>query len=450
MVDPPRPQVSFAVDQCIRAGIRLIVVTGDNQSTAEAVCESVGLLKTNTNVAASLASDDNIHRRSGLSITGEEWMSMSDEQQAEAVDRIVVISRVEPEHKLRLVRQLKARGEVVAMTGDGVNDAPALTHADIGIAMGSGTAVAREASDMVLADDNFSTIVSAVRQGRTIFANTKQFIRYLISSNIGEVACIFLGAALGIPDSLVPIQLLWVNFITDGLPATALGFNPPDPNIMDQRPRPRNEQIVNRWTAIRYAVVGTYVGVAVVGGFVWWYLAFSKGPQLTWEQLVNWEKCGKSENQIGDNSIYQGPCSIFEAGPNGKLHEAQTIALSILVTIEMFNAMNSVSENQSLLAVPFWINRQLVGAIALSFLLHFAILYIPWLSAIFDVSPVGSEEWWVIFLFSFPVIPIDEVLKFISRRGISTPNYSSGGYSKISVDESSNDRNEHTDGSKAV
>jgi len=444
MVDPPRPQVAFAVEQCIRAGIRLIVVTGDNQSTAEAVCESVGLLKSNSSASAS---KEHVHRRSGLSITGEEWMSMDEQHQAEAVDRIVVISRVEPEHKLRLVRQLKARGEVVAMTGDGVNDAPALTHADIGIAMGSGTAVAREASDMVLADDNFSTIVSAVRQGRTIFANTKQFIRYLISSNIGEVACIFIGAALGIPEALVPVQLLWVNFVTDGLPATALGFNPPDPNIMDQKPRPRNEQIVNRWTAIRYAVVGTYVGAAVVGGFIWWYISYSNGPKLTWEQLINWEKCGKTE-MIEDSSVYSGPCSIFDAGAEGRLREAQTIALSILVTIEMFNAMNSVSENQSLLSVPFWINRQLVGAITLSFLLHFAILYIPWLSSIFDVTPIGSEEWWAIFLFSFPVIPIDEVLKFISRRGISTPNLA--GYSKISMDESELSQGLDGDGSKAV
>ncbi|XP_040950116.1 calcium-transporting ATPase 3, endoplasmic reticulum-type isoform X1 [Gossypium hirsutum] len=393
MLDPPREEVRNAMISCMTAGIRVIVVTGDNkikfQSTAESVCRKIGAF-------------DHLVDYVGHSYTAAEFEELPGTQQTMALQRMALLTRVEPSHKRMLVEALQNQNEVVAMTGDGVNDAPALKKADIGVAMGSGTAVAKSASDMVLADDNFATIVAAVAEGRAIYNNTKQFIRYMISSNIGEVVCIFVAAVLGIPDTLAPVQLLWVNLVTDGLPATAIGFNKPDSDVMKAKPRKVSEAVVSGWLFFRYLVIGAYVGLATVAGFIWWFIYSETGPKLPYTELMNFDTCPTRETTY--------PCSIFED------RHPSTVAMTVLVVVEMFNALNNLSENQSLLVIPPWSNLWLVASIILTMLLHILILYVPSLSTLFSVTSLSWNEWAVILYLSFPVIIIDEVLKFFSRN----------------------------------
>ncbi|XP_072972020.1 calcium-transporting ATPase 3, endoplasmic reticulum-type isoform X2 [Typha angustifolia] len=389
MLDPPREEVRSAMLSCISAGIRVIVVTGDNKSTAESLCRQIGAF-------------EHLDDFTGYSYTASEFEELAPLQRTTALQRMVLFTRVEPSHKKMLVEALQNQNEVVAMTGDGVNDAPALKKADIGIAMGSGTAVAKSASDMVLADDNFASIVAAVAEGRAIYNNTKQFIRYMISSNIGEVVCIFVAAVLGMPDTLIPVQLLWVNLVTDGLPATAIGFNKPDSNVMTTKPRKVNEAVVSGWLFFRYLVIGAYVGLATIAGFVWWFVYSDNGPKLPYNELVNFDSCSTRQTTY--------PCSIFDD------RHPSTVSMTVLVVVEMFNALNNLSENQSLLVIRPWSNLWLVGSIFLTMLLHILILYVEPLSVLFSVTPLSWAEWRIVLYLSFPVIIIDEVLKFLSRN----------------------------------
>nr|KAF6415015.1 ATPase sarcoplasmic/endoplasmic reticulum Ca2+ transporting 3 [Molossus molossus] len=273
--------------------------------------------------------------------------------------------------------------------------------------MGSGTAVAKSAAEMVLSDDNFASIVAAVEEGRAIYSNMKQFIRYLISSNVGEVVCIFLTAILGLPEALIPVQLLWVNLVTDGLPATALGFNPPDLDIMEKLPRNPREALISGWLFFRYLAIGVYVGLATVAAATWWFLYDAEGPHITFYQLRNFLKCSE------DNPLFAGiDCEVFES------RFPTTMALSVLVTIEMCNALNSVSENQSLLRMPPWLNPWLLAAVTMSMALHFLILLVPPLPLVFQVTPLSGRQWVVVLQISLPVILLDEALKYLSRNHV--------------------------------
>ncbi|NLY52714.1 MAG: cation-translocating P-type ATPase [Firmicutes bacterium] len=343
MMDPPRPEAVRAVALARRAGIRTIMVTGDHANTALAVAEELGLVS-----------------GKARAFTGTELDTMDDAELEKAVGEVNVFARVKPEHKVRIVRALKARGEIVGMTGDGVNDGPAVKEADIGIAMGkSGTDVTKEASDLVLADDNFATIVAAIEEGRVIYDNIRKFIRYLLGCNVGEVLTMLLAAVAGLPLPLVPIQILWMNLVTDGLPAVALSVDPGDPDIMERGPRSPQEGIFARGLHLRIALQGLLIGLSTLTVFV--------------------------------VELFLG---------SGMLKSAQTMAFTTLVMSQLFYVFQCRSEQHRVWELGLLGNPWLVGAVLVSTLMQLGVLYIPFLQPVFNTVPLASGQWAVVLFFS--------------------------------------------------
>ncbi len=336
LIDPPRPEVSIALEKARRAGIRTVMITGDYPKTARAIAESIGLFEPGHQV-----------------LTGVDLNGMSDEALQREVAFTDVFARVSPEHKMRIVEALRARDQVVAMTGDGVNDAPSIKRADIGVAMGiTGTDVAKESADMVLTDDNYASIVAAVEQGRVIYSNIRKFVYYLLSCNLAEIAVIFLGTLFTRGSPLTAIQLLWLNLITDGAPALALGTEKGDPDIMNQPPRPPKEPIINRFMRIGIAVQTITITTVTL-------TAYLIGLQLHPEQP----------------------------------EFAETMAFVTLSFSELLRAYTARSERYPLLKIGVFNNRNMNLGVLTSFLLLLAVIYVPFLQPIFNTTALGWAQW---------------------------------------------------------
>jgi Ca2+ transporting ATPase len=389
IIDPPRDTVKGSIEECHKAGIRVIMCTGDNPETATAIAKKIGLIRPGEDPK-------------GHVFTGNDWEHMKQEERETAARNAMVLARVEPLHKQQLVDILQNQGHVVAMTGDGVNDAPALKKADIGIAMGTGTQVAKDAAKMILSDDSFSTIVAAVAEGRAIYNNTTAFIRYLLTCNIGEVVSCFVSSIIGGPNLLRSTQLLFVNLVTDGLPATALGVNPAEPGVMELDPRPKDENIVNGFTLTRYIVGGIYLGFATIAAAYWWYLYDPEGPHISLHEVTHWI-------ELMTDPKYE---EIFEND------YPSTMAMSVLVVVEMFSAMTAISERQSVFVMPPWKNPYLILAVFGSFLVHVACLEIPFMRRIFSVVSLDQLHWIVVVILGLPTLLIEEIFKAYSRAHI--------------------------------
>ncbi|MBJ6363296.1 calcium-translocating P-type ATPase, SERCA-type [Paenibacillus sp. GCM10012307] len=339
MIDPPRREVRDAIATCRRAGIKTVMITGDHQLTAEAIAGQLGITP-----------------RGGKTVNGRELAAMTDEELDGCVENVYVYARVSPEHKLRIVKALQRKGHVVAMTGDGVNDAPAIKAADIGISMGiTGTDVAKEASALVLSDDNFASIVAAIEEGRSIYENIRKFIRYLLASNVGEILTMFLAVMAGLPLPLVPIQILWVNLVTDGLPAMALGVDQSEKDLMQQKPRAAKENIFARRLGWKIISRGILIGVCTLAAF---WITLRSGAELI---------------------------------------EAQTVAFATLVLAQLIHVFDCRSSRSIFHRNPFQ-NRYLVLAVLSSLVLMLGVVYIEALQPIFKTVPLDFRSWCLVFV----------------------------------------------------
>ncbi|HZK35263.1 MAG TPA: calcium-translocating P-type ATPase, SERCA-type [Bacillota bacterium] len=354
MIDPPREEAKEAIKLCKRAGIKTVMITGDHKVTASAIAKQLGILEDN-----------------GLVMTGVELDRLSDGELIDKIKSYSVYARVSPEHKVRIVKAWQAHDDIVAMTGDGVNDAPALKRANIGAAMGiTGTDVAKEASDMVLTDDNFATIVSAVEEGRVIFANILKAIQFLLSCNVGEILVLFIATMLNWHEPLLPIHILWVNLVTDSLPALALGMDPPEEGIMDRKPRAPGSSIFDRGMVGRILYQGATVSVITLAAFL--------------------------------------------IGSTASLGAGRTMAFAVLALSQLFHAFNVRSNRYSILKIGILSNRKLIGAVLVSVALQLAVMLIPLLSGLFHVTALSLRQWGIVLLLSFVPIVVVELAKLLT------------------------------------
>jgi Ca2+-transporting ATPase len=363
MIDPPREEVKQAIKLCDSAGIKSVMITGDHKLTAIAIAQELGLL------------------REGGALSGAELDSLSDDEFEALVEKVEVYARVSPAHKLRVVEALAKKGHVVAMTGDGINDAPALKKADIGVAMGiTGTDVTKEVADMILTDDNFASIVAAVEEGRVIFGNIKKFLMYLLSSNLGEVlvmaGAILFGPLIGLPYGAIPlvaIQILFVNLVTDGLPAIALSVDPADPDIMSQKPRPRGQSIFTKPVVILMLIGGIWSCLVNLGIFKW----------------------------------------TLDAGRS--MIEAQCLCFLTLIIIQFFKAYNFRSDKKSIFRIGLFKNKWLNLAVISQIMLMLVIIYVPFLQQPFHTFSLNAVDWAIVILLAGSVFPVLEISKAVIR-----------------------------------
>lgn len=375
MIDPPRLEVRDSIKEAKAAGITPIMITGDHKNTAVAIAKELG-------IATSLEQ----------SITGAEIDDFSEEEFSKKINDYRVFARVSPEHKVKIVRAFKSHGNIVSMTGDGVNDAPSLKYADIGVAMGiTGTDVAKGASDMILTDDNFTTIVNAIEEGRNIYNNIKKAVIFLLSCNLGEVITILASILFFWPVPLMPTQILWINLITDSLPAIALGIDPGDKDVMKKKPRDPKESFFARGAGLRAIIGGLLIGILTLAAFYF----------------------GLSEHgySLGAKNI-----------PEEVLTYARTMAFVVLAGSQLFYSLTIRSSSKSIFQIGVFSNKYLIGSIIIGFVLQLGVISIPFLAEAFKVHNLSLRDWGIVILFALIPLVVNEIIKLFSKTAIKNDN----------------------------
>ena len=368
MIDPPRAEVKDSILKAKSAGVKTLMITGDHKNTAFAIAFQLGIAE-----------------KIEQTITGQEIDELSDLEFAEQINNYYVFARVSPEHKVKIVRALKSQGNIVSMTGDGVNDAPSLNTADIGVAMGiTGTDVAKGASDMILTDDNFSTIVSAIEQGRNIYNNIKKSVIFLITCNLGEVITIFVALILGWKAPLIATQLLWINLITDSLPAIALGMDPGNPDVMKEKPRPAKESFFANGAGMHVLLGGFLIGALTITAYFFGYYEHGYSP---------------FDKQVPQNTI----------------EYARTMAFMVLVVGQLVYSLAFRNERKSIFSIGIFSNKYLVGAILAGLALQLVVIGIPAIKSAFHLQMPDIRAWGIIFALGFTPLVLNEFIKLFIR-----------------------------------